>query len=235
MTRMHLLFLGAVLAVVLGTDPGRGDTPDPIAKKLDAAKTKYETEMKKVKADAKKYFDARAEKARNAGKDNKKLLDEVTDERKTFEELSVIRADKGLAPVARRVQVAQADVDKAFGLAADAYTKAKKDDLAAAVTREREQFFSKAAIRIAPSGNLWMSLFNGRDLTGWTGQDKGRDPIVVDKGIIKIEHKKGIESGMGTEEATHAKDMPLSEDFPVESLSRVDYAAISSSFGSAAT
>jgi flagellar motility protein MotE (MotC chaperone) len=188
MKRLSALLLGACLILFISTDRGQG--ADPIGDKLEKAKAKFEQEMKKAKEMAKKYFDDREDKARKAKKDNKKLLDEVNDEKKAFEEHGLLgeRAPRELKAL---VTTQQSLLKAAYAKAVDEYTKAKKDDLSAAVTKEWEQVKAQGLLSIAPPGELWIPLFNGIDLFGWTQAETNRDKWIVIDGAIQITNITG--------------------------------------------
>jgi hypothetical protein len=164
MKRLSALLLGACLVLLLSTDQGQG--ADPIGDKLEKAKAKFEQEMKKAKEMAKKYFDDREDKARKAKKDNKKLLDEVNDEKKAFEEHGLL-GEKAPRDLKTLITTQQSLLKAAYVKAADEYTKAKNDEMSAAITKEWDQIKEKGFVSVAPPGELWIPLFNGTDLRGW--------------------------------------------------------------------
>ena len=114
---------------------------DPIKERLFAAKKEYDAEMKAYRAAAEAWFDKREEAARKDG--NKKLLDQVKAERDTFDESGAL--PKGVpAAIPQKAVSAKKGLEIAYELAVKEYTKAKKDDAAAAVEKEWKAFAAKA-------------------------------------------------------------------------------------------
>src|ERR1700677_1787494 len=87
--RLFFAITLTILVAISVSQSGLG-VDDPIKKKLDSAKEKFEKEMKKVRMDIKKLFDEQEEAARKAKKDNSKLLEEVNDARKALEEYGIL-------------------------------------------------------------------------------------------------------------------------------------------------
>jgi len=113
------------------------DDKDPVKEKLFAAKVAYDKEMAAYRAAVGEWLDKREEAARKAG--DKKLVDQVKAERKAFDEDGEL--PKG-APAALKLRPAAARkaLEGGYAEAVKAYTKAKKDDEAAAVEKELESF-----------------------------------------------------------------------------------------------
>jgi len=110
---------------------GRED--DPIKTKLDTAKTKYETEMKKFHDAVKESFDKRDDAARKAGK--LQLVEQIKAEREQFEKKGHLTT--AAPPQLRKMPVTITNaLDEAYNTAVKEYTKAKKDDLAAALIKD---------------------------------------------------------------------------------------------------
>ncbi|OWK35584.1 hypothetical protein [Fimbriiglobus ruber] len=131
MKRVSAIALGVAL-LVLAAAPGRG-SDDKTGDALAKAKAKFEADMTKARAAAKVYFDGREKKARDKG--DKKLVDVAKDERKAFDDHGVLAAT-GPKDLQRQVTAPRTAIEKAYTLAIKEYTKAKKDDLAAAADQE---------------------------------------------------------------------------------------------------
>jgi hypothetical protein len=128
----------AVLFATLGwACAAAADEPDPIKEKLFKAKTAYDAEMAQFRKAAGEWFDKRAEAARGAG--DKKALDQVKAERKTFDENGEL-PKTAPAAVQQKSGAAKKALETAYTQAVKEYTKAKKDDEAAAVEKESENF-----------------------------------------------------------------------------------------------
>jgi hypothetical protein len=130
------LFLAAAGAAL-------ADDKDPVRDKLAAARAAYDNEMKQVQKQTGDWLDKREAAARKAG--DKKLLDQVKDERKAFTEGEEMpRA----APAALRQKPAAARkaMDAAYAEAVKAYTKAKRDEEAAAVEAAWKAFAAETTI-----------------------------------------------------------------------------------------
>src|ERR1700721_3381502 len=74
--------LGTGLILLLGPASSRG-ADDKIADDLEKAKTKFEADTKKLRADIQDDFDRRLTKARDKG--DKKLVEKIKDEQKVFD------------------------------------------------------------------------------------------------------------------------------------------------------
>jgi hypothetical protein len=114
---------------------------DPVKEKLFAAKVAYDKEMAAFRKAVDDWFDRREEIARKDG--NKKLVDQVKVERKAFDDAGEL--PRG-APVAmqQKHDRARKALEAAYAEAVKAYTRAKKDDLAAATDKELESFRNSA-------------------------------------------------------------------------------------------
>ena len=125
-----VLFVGLVSAAV-------GDDKDPVKEKLFAAKQAYDAELKLFRKQGAEWFDKREDAARNDG--NKKLVDQIKEERATFDETGELPK---AAPAALRQKSATAKktLDAAYSEAVKQYTKARKDPEAAAVEAEWKSF-----------------------------------------------------------------------------------------------
>lgn len=130
----HLLVAAALLSAAVAL---ARDEKDPIKEKLFAAKVAYDKDMKAARKAVNDWFDKREDAARKAG--DKKGIDQSKEERKAFDEQGVL--PKG-APAAMQKQstAARKALETAYADAVKAYTKAKKDDLAATAERELDEF-----------------------------------------------------------------------------------------------
>ena len=187
MQRLSILVLGAVVAVLVGSTQGRS-ADDKVAESLDKAKTKYDAEMKKAQAAVGEYFDKDLKKAQDKG--DKKRVDRIKDEQKAFDHHGILTTTAP-QPLQTTVKAQRAAIESAYTTAVKAYTKAKKDDLAAAVEKDWNKFQTDGMLSIAPGRDLWIPMFNGTDLTGWEILDKPVVPPwkVVD-GAIQGENKE---------------------------------------------
>lgn len=132
--RRSLLALPAVAAMALLAS---GQDEDPVKAKLDKAKAAYAADAKKFRDEVGSLFDKREEAARKDG--NKKLLDQIKDERKAFEEREELPTSTPKA-VRQKLGAARSSLEKAFDTAVKEYTKGKKDAEAAAVEKELDEF-----------------------------------------------------------------------------------------------
>jgi hypothetical protein len=125
----------AALTVLFGASvaPVLAAGNDPIHEKLSRAKTAYTVEVGKVRDAVLAYFDRREEAARKDG--DRIVLDQVKAERQAF-------TDKGKLPntipatIERKLSFARSTLESAYTAAIREYTRAKKDDQAAALEKE---------------------------------------------------------------------------------------------------
>jgi len=102
-----------------------GADEDPITKKLAAAKADYDLKVGKYQDSVAKWFDKREDTARAAG--DKKALDQIKADRTAYD-------DSGIG------------FEAAMTLAIKEFTKAKKDDEAAAVEKSLKEFRSTEGV-----------------------------------------------------------------------------------------
>lgn len=199
MKRFLPVTFAALLAFVVSS-PGRG-ADDLIAKKLEAGKEKFEKEMEKVRGDVKKLFDDQESLARKAKKDNAKLLDEVNDARKAFEEYGIL-GEKVPNALRKRTEKACSDVEKAYKDAADSYTRSKKDDEKKAVLNELNELKASRFLGVVPPGQqLWRPLLKGNDFATWWSPWYGNDPWVVRKdGALEVTNKRSLTNALMSKE-----------------------------------
>jgi len=147
---------------------------DPIKARFDQAKAAYKVVREQYREAVKNYFDKREEAARKEG--NKKLLDQIKAERTAFQ-------DKGDLPRAapgelkRKLVPARSSMELAYAAAVREYTKAKKDDEAAAVEKEFQQFKKDGDA-------TWVVLFNGKNTKGWHSSEGTRASWQVKGGTL---------------------------------------------------
>ncbi len=141
MNRLSSLLLGIFLVLLVAVD--RGQAADPIREKLDKAKTTFDEGMKKAQVEAKKEFDDREAKARKVGK--KELVDKILEERKAFEETGAL-TDNASPKLRKMVTAQRTAIEAAYDEAIKKYTMQKKDDLATAVVKEKEELQNKAVV-----------------------------------------------------------------------------------------
>ena len=128
------IFLGAACAA-LAADK------DPVKEKLAVAKAAHETELQQFRKQADEWFDKRENAARNAG--DRKLIDQIKEERKSFEESGEL--PKGApAVLSQKPALAKKGLEAAYSEAAQAYTKANREDEAAVVLEEWQEFSAKS-------------------------------------------------------------------------------------------
>lgn len=127
--------------------------------KLDEAKAAYEASSEKYRAAVGVWLDKREASAREKG--DKKLVDQVKAERQAFDERGELPPG---APVAlkSRITSARAALDSAYKAAVREYTRAKRDEEAAAVEKEWEQFKADAArpADAAKCGDKYFKVFD---------------------------------------------------------------------------
>jgi len=131
----------ALLTLILCSQCAR--SADPIADRLEKAKSTHEKEMKKLEAEALKFFEAEEKKWRVAS--NEKKVDETLDAKKAFDETGALPAS---APALLKQNIAREmkAIVKAYDDAIKAYTLMKKEDLAAAAERELKTIQEKIAL-----------------------------------------------------------------------------------------
>lgn len=160
---------------------------DPIKKRLDAAKETYAKEADTFRAAVAKLLEDRLKAARDKG--DKKAVDQVKAEQRAFEEKGELPK---ATPVALKTRLAKAreTLETAFATAVKDYTKAAKDDEAAAAEKHLEDFKAGRLASLDPvgpskEGGKWISLFNGKDLTGWKPMPRSKAEWRVDGGTLR--------------------------------------------------
>jgi hypothetical protein len=197
----------SLLVIVLSpATPGvRADDQDPVAARLEMAKSAYETEIEAVRRQAVAYLDVKEAKARAAG--DKKTLDEVTAERRAFDTKSEMPKDVPPA-VGTRVESARVTVGIAYEAAVRDYTRAKMDKRAAAVESEWKDFQ-----QAMPFDGLWKSLFTGKDLKGWKQPPGDKSTWAVKKGVLE---------GYGTAGGVLVSDRDDWTDFQIRVVAKIN-------------
>lgn len=223
MKRFSPLLLGAALVVLVASQPGR--SADPASDKFEKTKMKLEDERKKIDAAITKYFDDKEKQARNAG--NKKQLDQIKDERKVYEELSILTSNVP-ANLKKMIAAHRTATETAYTQAIKDFTKLKKDEEATAAEKEWEalqkwQPSNKGLIRVAPSGNLWVPLFNGKDLTGWSTINSMGAWKVVDKAIQREGTKNVFGAPIDTEGRYDDFSLRMEMWCPAKSYMRINF------------
>jgi hypothetical protein len=132
----RVLSASAALVLAAGVCSARADK-DPIRDKLVAARATYDAEIKQARKQAEDWLEKREATARKDG--NKKLLDQVKEERKAFEEDGEL-PKAAPAVLRQKPAAARKAMDAAYAEAVKAYTRAKKDDEAAAVEEAWKAF-----------------------------------------------------------------------------------------------
>lgn len=150
-----------VIALLLGTTCAAfAEDKDPIKEKLFTAKVAYDKEMRQVRKQIDDWFDKREEAARKVG--DKQVLAQLKEERKVYEENGEL--PKSLPTVLQQKQFqAKRKLDAAYAEAAKEYIKAKRDDLASAVEKERSKFGVKESDALEPAREKYTRALNETD------------------------------------------------------------------------
>src|SRR5579883_680888 len=135
-----LLAIGLLVTAVGMT---AGEDKDPIKEKLFGAKVAYDKEMRQFRKQVEEWFDKREEAARKSG--DKKLLDQSKEDRKFYEETGEL-PKTAPAALKQKHDRARKALETAYAEAVKAYTKAKKDDEAAAVEAAWKEFKEGSAV-----------------------------------------------------------------------------------------
>jgi hypothetical protein len=154
---------------------------DPVRKKLDAAKAAYDKAIKDSTEEVGKWFEKEDGDARKLKSGVTEKVKQVAAERKEFEDKGTLPKRAPLALRDRPSKAADALV-KAYKAASDEYSRQKKDDEAAAVEKELEEFKSGGAVVAA--AEKWVPLFNGKDLAGWKQTGGTATRFTVDNGVL---------------------------------------------------
>ncbi|OWK35583.1 hypothetical protein [Fimbriiglobus ruber] len=191
MKAVSRLLLGCVLALFAGAGSGRCADPatDKIADKLEKAKAAYAVDMKKAVATAKKHFGEQEKKAREKG--DKKLIDQLKEEWKAFEELGTI-PESAPASFQKTIVAHKAAIEAAYTTAAKEYSLANRGDLATEVEREWEirsrkgviaepnlARYVKAAGVLRPHANLTLQMAFGVTVSLKKGDPLPDQPFVI--------------------------------------------------------
>jgi hypothetical protein len=135
MARAVLFAFGVV--VLLGST-GWARQDDPVKGKLDKAKTAYDEQVDKLRDGLLKTLQDKEEAARKKG--DKKLVDQIKGEREAFESSGELPKSVPTANYLRDYKQARSTLELAYTTAVKEYTKAKKDDEAAAVEKDLAAF-----------------------------------------------------------------------------------------------
>ena len=187
----RLLFASVLLLFASLCANARDD--DPVKAKLTKAKEAYAKEMDQYQTEVTAYFDKREEAARKDS--NKKLVDQILAERKTYEDLGDLPK---AAPLELRQKAATAKtaMEAAYATAVKEFTKAKKDE-DAVLTEKQGQAFSKLVGKwqdINPVGNLFLLKADGSAVEYMaSGKENSTGEWEVDKdGKVAIRLKNGF-------------------------------------------
>jgi hypothetical protein len=110
---------------------------DPTKEKIFKAKTAYTAEIAKLRSEVIASFDKKEEKARSKG--DKKVVDEIKDQRAAFDEAEEWPTDM-TADLRMRLTKARTQLETTYQSALKEYIKAKKDEEAAAMEKEIAEF-----------------------------------------------------------------------------------------------
>jgi hypothetical protein len=155
----------ALVVISLALCAARADDAEGVKKRLDEAKKAYDEEVDKFKKAIADLLDKREDDARKAG--NKKLLDQITAERKAFEKQGELPAAYPMA-LQNQMKDARGNLDKAYAAAMKDYLRLKEDAAAEAVEKEQQKFELDSALALGKRTYL-VSLkhFDVRASNGW--------------------------------------------------------------------
>lgn len=176
-----LIGLVACLVMVVGNSVLAVDD-DPIKAKLDIAKVAHATALEQHHEAVNAFFDKQEDTARKNG--NKKLLDQIKLSRTAFQEKGTLPQTFPTDP-RKKYAAARSALDLAYAAAIRDYTKARKDDEAAAVEKEFEQ------VKKSRKETTWVVLFNGKDTKGWQESVGSGATWKVQDGVIVGNGKLG--------------------------------------------
>jgi hypothetical protein len=112
--------------------------PDPIGGRLANAKNSYDAKFRTSCETVLKALERKENAARTAG--DKKLLDELKEQRDAFEARTAIPTIVPTTEFMRQLRGARFEMATAYGVAIRGYTKARMDDAVAAVERDLATF-----------------------------------------------------------------------------------------------
>ncbi|MDB5307221.1 MAG: hypothetical protein JWO38_1423 [Gemmataceae bacterium] len=130
----------AFILLGLGLVPARGE--DDVEERLFRAKRDYAAEVEKLKKSVVDLFDKREEAARKDG--NKKLVEQIKAERKTFENWGDVPPTVDKEPLT----AARVKLDAVYAAAIKDCIRLKQDAAAEVVEREREEFLVTSALML---------------------------------------------------------------------------------------
>ncbi len=193
---------------------------DPIKTKLGTAKKDYDTKLEKYKKGVTDWLDKKEETARKAG--NKELVDQIKLAREIYQ-------DTGTLPVVPPPDVqktltgAQTVYDAALIAAVKDYTKAKKDEEAAAITKQlqefREEIDPRTPVKKALLGTWKVTVASEKYTGEWTFNNDGS--VNSTKGVAKGQwsidvNRRAVLIGWG-KDLTDKFDLPLNPNGTVGS------------------
>ncbi len=115
--------------------------PDPIGAKLAKAKETYENKVRSLRDGILKNFDRKEATARSNG--DKKLVDQIKEERAAFEGRGRVPALVPTGDYQRQLDAARAQLETAYNTAIKAYTKAGLDERSTAAENELKKFLAE--------------------------------------------------------------------------------------------
>ena len=163
MRSLLFLSLPCLFAFISGSSLVAED--DPIKTKVEKVKEAHQLEADRITNLLFDYFEKAEESARKKG--DKKAVDQIKADRKTFDETNEIPKSMPTS-IRQRVQTAQKSLEGAYGQAIKDYTKAKQDDKAAVTATELQSVRLLApygGILMKPVG-LWTFEKDAKDLVG---------------------------------------------------------------------
>jgi hypothetical protein len=140
--RPHFVCAFATLALTT-LCPARADDVGTVKEKLFQAKKEYDAEVQKFRKSVGDALDKREADARKAG--NKKLVEQIKDDRDRFEKSGELPTDGSKAALTQ-ITAARAKLDKAYTAAVKDLVKIKEDAAAEATEKEQQKFQLEAAL-----------------------------------------------------------------------------------------
>ncbi len=134
-----------LVLLALAGSAARADDADAVKERLFQAKKGYDAEAQKFRQAVGDLLDKREEAARKAG--SKKQLDQVKAERTAFEKEGELPTAVP-APTKQQLGAARAKLEKAYATAVKDYVKLKEDAAAAAVEKEQQKFAIASALQL---------------------------------------------------------------------------------------
>lgn len=130
---------------------------------LDSALAKYDSTVAEARDAILGFLDKRLEAARKRG--DASLVSSINDDKQRFETTGKVPDGVPRKTISKLVNDRQKLIE-AYRTAIGNYTKSKQDDLAKSLQEEMETFSASGDFGAQGNG---VTLFNGKDLTGWRG------------------------------------------------------------------